>query len=95
MQIFVPWLVGWLVGNDLLLEYFGLYGCSSVSVMSDYILDDRAIGDRSPEEAKDFTSNLCVQTGSEARPAFCTMGTGGPFPGVMRGRIGTLTTHPI
>jgi hypothetical protein len=24
---------------------------------------------------------LCVQTGSGAHPAFCTMGTGGPFPG--------------
>jgi hypothetical protein len=30
---------------------------------------------------KDFTSSLSVQTGSEAHPASCTMGTGGPFPG--------------
>jgi hypothetical protein len=28
---------------------------------------------------KDFSSNLCVQTGSEAHPAPCQMGTGGPF----------------
>jgi hypothetical protein len=26
-------------------------------------------------------SSLCVQTGSGAHPASCTMGTGGPFPG--------------
>jgi len=31
--------------------------------------------------AKDFSSSLCIQTGSGAHPASCTMGTGGPFPG--------------
>jgi hypothetical protein len=54
---------------------------SSGSIASDYGLDDRAIQVRSPAEAKDFSSNLCVQTGSGAHPASCTMGTGGPFPG--------------
>jgi hypothetical protein len=49
--------------------------------VSDYGLDDRAIGVRSPAEAKDFSSSLCVQTGSAAHPASCTMGTGGPLPG--------------
>jgi hypothetical protein len=49
--------------------------------VSDYGLDDRAIGVRSLAGAKDFSSNLCVQTGSGAHPASCTMGTGGPFPG--------------
>jgi hypothetical protein len=49
--------------------------------VSDYGLDDRAIGVRSPAGAKDFPSNLCVQTGSGAHPASCPMGTGGPFPG--------------
>jgi hypothetical protein len=48
---------------------------SSVSIVSGYGLDDRAIGVRSPAGAKD------VQTGSVAHPASCTMGTGGPFPG--------------
>jgi hypothetical protein len=48
--------------------------------VSDYGLDDWAIGVRSPVEAKDFSSSLCVQTGSEAHPASCTMGTGDPFP---------------
>jgi hypothetical protein len=48
--------------------------------VSDYGLDDRAIRVRSPAEAKDFSSNLSVQTSSEAHPASCTMGTGGHFP---------------
>jgi hypothetical protein len=30
---------------------------------------------------KDFSSSLCVQTGSGAHPASCTMGTGAPFLG--------------
>jgi hypothetical protein len=54
---------------------------SSGSIVSDYWLDDRAIGVRSPAGAKDFSSSLCVQTGSGAHPASYTMGTGGPFPG--------------
>jgi hypothetical protein len=33
------------------------------------------------QRRKDFFSSLCVQTGSGAHPASCTMGTGGPFPG--------------
>jgi hypothetical protein len=45
--------------------------------VSDYGLDDRAIGVPSPAGAKDFSSSLCVQTGSGAHPASCTMGTGG------------------
>jgi hypothetical protein len=35
---------------------------SSVSIVSDYGLDDRAIGVRSPAGVKDFSSSLCVQT---------------------------------
>jgi hypothetical protein len=53
---------------------------SSVSTVSDYGLDDRAIEVRCPAEAKGFFSSLCVQTGSGAHPASFTMGTGGPFP---------------
>jgi hypothetical protein len=34
----------------------------------DYGLDDRAIGVRSTAGAKDFSSILCVQTGSGAQP---------------------------
>jgi hypothetical protein len=51
------------------------------STVSGYGLDDRAIEVRSPAEAKNFSSNLCVQTGSGANLASCTMGTGSPFPG--------------
>jgi hypothetical protein len=50
-------------------------------MVSDYGLEDWAIGIRSPVEAKDFSCSLCVQTGSGAHPASCTMGTEGPFPG--------------
>jgi hypothetical protein len=67
---------------------------SSVSIVSDYGLNDRANGVRSPAGAKDFSSSLCVQTGSEAHPASCTVGTGGPFPGEKRVQGVTLTTHP-
>jgi hypothetical protein len=53
-------------------------------------------GDRGsiPAGAKDFSSNLWVQIGSGSHPASCTVGTGGPFPGVNRCRGVTLTTHP-
>jgi hypothetical protein len=83
----------WIILLLLLLLLLGSRG-SSVSIMSVYGLDDRAIGIRSPAGAKEFSSSLCVQTGSGARPASCTMGTGGPFPGAKRGRGVTLTTHP-
>jgi hypothetical protein len=65
---------------------------SSVSIVSGYGLDDRAIKARSPAEAKDFSSNLCVQTGSGAHPASCTMGTVGPFPGA-KARLGRDADH--
>jgi hypothetical protein len=44
--------------------------------VSDYGLDDRAIGVRSPAGEKDFSSSFFVQTGSGAHPDSCTMGTG-------------------
>jgi hypothetical protein len=65
----------------LLCLYIVWNRVSSGSIVSDYGLDDLAIGVRSPAGAKDFSSSLCVQTGSGAHPACCTMGTGGPFPG--------------
>jgi hypothetical protein len=43
----------------------------------------------------DITILVCVQTGSGAHPASCTMDTGGTFPGVKRCRGVTLTTHTI
>jgi hypothetical protein len=54
---------------------------SSGSIVSDYGLDYRAIGVRSPAGAKDFSSSLCVQIGSGAHPVSCTTSTGGLFPG--------------
>jgi hypothetical protein len=42
---------------------------------------DRTAAVRSPTEAEDFSSNLCVQTGSGDHPASRTVGTGGSFPG--------------
>jgi hypothetical protein len=48
---------------------------SSVSIVSGYGLDDRAIQVLSPTQAKDCSSSLCVQTGSGAHPASCLMGT--------------------
>jgi hypothetical protein len=44
---------------------------------------------------KDFSSSLCVQTGSGAHPPSCKMGTGSPSAGLKRGRGVKLTTHPI
>jgi hypothetical protein len=52
---------------------------SSGSIVSDYGLD-RAIEVRSPT-GSDFSSSLCVQTGSGAHPASYPMGAGGSFPG--------------
>jgi hypothetical protein len=54
---------------------------SSLSIVSDYGLNIRAIGVRSSAEAEDFSSSLCVQTGCGAQPASYQMSAGGPFPG--------------
>jgi hypothetical protein len=47
---------------------------------------------RSPEEAKDFPSSLCVQTSSEAHLSSDRMSTGGPFPG-SKARPGREAEH--
>jgi hypothetical protein len=61
-------------------------------IVSDYGLDDRAIEVRFPAGAKDFSCSLCVQTGSEAHPASCPMGTGVLSPGV-KARLGRDADH--
>jgi hypothetical protein len=84
-----------MVHEEIIIVYSESYRSrvSSGSIVSDYGLDDRAIEVRSPAGAKDFSSSLCVQTGSGAHP---TMGTGGPFPGGKSAVWGvTLNTHPI
>jgi hypothetical protein len=65
---------------------------SSGSIVSDYGLDDRVIGVRSPAGAKDISSILCVQTGSGAHPASCPMVPNGPFPGA-KARPGRDADH--
>jgi hypothetical protein len=65
--------------------------------VSDYGLDDRAIGVRSPAGAEDFSYSLFVQTGSETHPASCTMGIGGPYPGgeALPGRDADHSPHLV
>jgi hypothetical protein len=79
--------------NNILHKAFREPG-SSVSIVSGYGLDDRTNEVRSPSEAKDFSSKLCVQTGYGAHSASYIIGTGGPFPGEKCDRSVTLTTHP-
>jgi hypothetical protein len=91
---FKPSYVGVVVINIIIVNFIGNFHNSGRSrsessvnqnfdnrIVSDYGLDDRAIGVRSPAKAKDFSSNPCVQTGSGAHPASCPMDTGGPIPG--------------
>jgi hypothetical protein len=68
--------------NDLIVHVIKVKPGSSVSIVSGYGLDLTGRSRFDPRQRrKDFSSSLCVQTGSEAHPAFCTMGTGRPFPG--------------
>jgi hypothetical protein len=53
---------------------------SSVGIVSDYGLDNRAIRGSIPSKGKRFSSSLCVQTGSEVHPASCPMGIVSPIP---------------
>jgi hypothetical protein len=64
--------------KDLLLYYqIGAGVAQSVQ----WLTTDRTAGVRSPTGTEDLSSSLCVQTGSGAHPASCTMGTGGHFLG--------------
>jgi hypothetical protein len=65
---------------------------SSGSIVSEYGLEDRAIGIQFPAGAMDFSCSLCVQTSSGAHPASCTMGTGVLSPGV-KARPGRDADH--
>jgi hypothetical protein len=67
---------------------------SSVSIVSGYGPDNWAIEVRSPAYAKDFSSSLCIQTGSGATQPPVQWVRGVLFLGVKRGRGVTLTTHP-
>jgi hypothetical protein len=62
--------------------------------VSDYGLDDRAIGVRSPAEAKDiFPLSVSRPALGPTQPAVQWV-LGVLSPGVKRGRSVTLTTHP-
>ena len=61
-----------------------------LSRYSDWLRPGRS-GDRIPVGGR---FSALVQTGPGAHPTFCTMGTGS-FPGVKRGRVVTLTPHPL
>jgi hypothetical protein len=61
-------------------------------VQHSYGLDGRAIVVRYPAETKDFSSSVCVQTGSGAHPNSCIMGTGVPFLGA-KARPGCDADH--
>jgi hypothetical protein len=86
---------------DFRTKYFGwgppwLAEPEGLSQNSVWLRTGRSREVRSPAEVKDFSSNFCVQTGSEAHPVSCKMGTGGGVlsPGVKSGQGVTLTTHP-
>jgi hypothetical protein len=68
---------------------------SSVSIVSGYSLDDRQIEVRSPAEAKNFSSTLCIHTSSEDLSASYWMGTWGPFPEVKHSRAWRSLVTPI
>jgi hypothetical protein len=61
--------------------------------VSDYGLDDRAIGVRSPAGAKDFSFSLCVQTGSGPTQPPVQWVPGVLSPGV-KARPGRDADHP-
>jgi hypothetical protein len=75
------------VGSFITVHYNGYVQASmrsrvsSVSIVSDYGLDDRAIGVRFPAGSKYFSSILCVQTGLCGPPSLLYNGYRGPFPG--------------
>jgi hypothetical protein len=77
----------------LVAVFYNLGAGVAVSIVSGYGLDDRAIEVRSATEARDFSSNLCFQTDSEAHTASCPAVSGGPFPGgkAQPGRDADLT----
>jgi hypothetical protein len=70
--------------------YLTLSWSSSVSILSDYRLDDRG---STPAEVKDFSFSLCVQTSSEATQHLSNEYRRSS-PRVKRARVVRLTTHP-
>jgi hypothetical protein len=67
---------------------------SSVSIVSDYGLDNRAIGVRFPAGAKDFSSSLCARPTLRPTQPPVQWVLGVLSQAVKRGRGVMLTTHP-
>jgi hypothetical protein len=63
----------------IILIYFNRGAAVAQSVQC--LTTDWTARARFPTEAEGFSSIVCVQTGSGAHPASCTVGTGGSFPG--------------
>jgi hypothetical protein len=95
-----------IISRKLVARVINEGGGSSDSIVSDCELDE---GFDPQQRQKDISSSLCVQTGSGAHPAPCTMGTGGLFSGskarpgrdadhsphlVLRSRMSTSYTSP-
>jgi hypothetical protein len=68
---------------------------TKLSIVSGYGLDDLEIEVRSRHRQKNFSSSLCVQTGSGAHSASRPMGTGGPFSGGKGRPRRAADHHPI
>jgi hypothetical protein len=78
-----------------LFRHYIIFHGTGVAQSVQYLTTDCPAGVRSPTEAEDFYCNFCVQTGSGAHPASCTVRTAGSFPGENLGRGVMLTTHPL
>jgi hypothetical protein len=74
----------WWLLRDIVIFFVPLLEGSAAAGVArpvQCLTTDWTIGVRSPTEADDFSSTLCVQTGSGAHPASYTVGTGGSLPG--------------
>jgi hypothetical protein len=80
-----PWKTDNGMCNNLFYDFILVLGARVAhSVLC--LTTDWTTGVRSPAGEKDFSPSTCVQTGSGAHPASCTMGTWGALPGVKRGQ---------
>jgi hypothetical protein len=73
----------WILNPSHAQQKFAVLACPRAGVAQSVqcLTTDWTAGIRSPTEAEDFSTNLCVQTGSGAHPASYTMGIGASFPG--------------
>jgi hypothetical protein len=72
------------------LKQFRIISIDYICLVTDWTTGRSKFDPR--QRRKDFSCSLCVQTGSGAHPAFCTIGTAGPFPGA-KARPGRDADH--